>query len=363
MSQLQSLPTELLLAIASHLPQPGLSALVHSCRHIHEAVTPLLYESVFWQQDYHARRLLSSEASFSEADLENHHRGRFNNRQASAQFSRSRIFDLDAFTCTLLSSESLRSLVKNVDLRWEDKAIDLINVDDSVHRCLQALESSYLRTLHLSPAAFHFEIPTRPAVTSLAFDYSRCCVYRAFQHGGDLNRLYTLFKIPSLIHFCMDGWPVWGDFSNTNLTRATPDRVAVSNIESLSLRHSDGPGEDLREVLSWPKALKRFTFIPHLQLPPKSLTLVQSELQYVLQHQRQTLEYLNVRIPNDGSGTSNTFGSPYIRGRRLATGSDICKSLVLDDFPALKHLSASISPPMPRRCGTTSFYASGSFLV
>lgn len=353
MSQLQSLPTELLLAIASHVPQPGLNALVQCCRHINEAVTPLLYESVFWQQDYHVRRLLSSEASFSQADLDNHHRERFSSRQTSAQSSGTRIFDLDAFTCTLLSSESLRSLVKSVDLRWKNKVINRINVDDSVHGCLQALESSHLRTLHLSPAAFHFEIPTRPAVTSLAFEYGRWCLYRPSLRAGDLNRLYTLFNIPSLIHFCMDGWPAWGNFSNTNPAGVTPDRVGVSNIESLTLRHTSGPGEHLREVLSWPKALKKFTFIPHLRLSPKSLTLVQSELQYLLQHQRQTLEYLNVRVPNEGSGKSDPFASHRISGGRLASGSDISNSLVLDDFPALKHLCVTVSPLMPRTCGTS----------
>lgn len=343
MPQLQSFPTELLLAIASHVPQPGRSALVQSCRHINQAVTPLLYQSVFWHQDYHARRLPTSEVSYEQAYLEIHHPRPFSNRQTSAQSSGSKIFDLDAFTCTLLSSESLRSLVKSVDLQWENQVINLINVDDSVHRCLQALEPSCLGTLHLSPAAFHFEIPTRPAVTSLAFDYGRYCVYRPSLHAEDLNRLYTLFNIPSLIHFCMDGWPVWGDFSNTNPARVTPDRVGVSNIESLTLRDTSEPGEDLREVLSWPKALKRFAFIPHLRLPPKSLTLVQSELQYLLQHQHQTLEYLKVRVPGD---------------RELATGSDISKSLVLDDFPALKHIRVSVSPPMPRMCGTLGHFRS-----
>lgn len=348
MSRIQSLPTELLLAIASHVPQPELSALIRSCRHINQALTPLLYESVFWQQKCLARRLLVSEASVSQADLENHQRGRLNDRQTSAQCGRSRVFDVDAFTCTLLSSEYLRSLVKSVDLRWETRVTNHISVEDSVHRCLQALESSCLRTLHLSPASFRFEVPTRPAVTSLAFDYDSLCVYDPSRYREDLNRLYTLFKIPSLIHFCLDGWPVWGDFSNKNMTGVTPERVGVSNITSLTLRNTSGPGEDLREVLSWPKALKTFTFIPSFRLPPKNVTLVQSELQYLLQHQRQTLEYLKVRIPNDSSGSM--FTSSSIKCRRLGRCPDISVPLVLDGFPALKKLSVR----MPRRCVETS---------
>ena len=143
MPQLLDLPSELLLAIALHVPQPALSALAHTCRRLNQVITPLLYESILWQGQHHARCVSNDDTERSVT------------RQADALVipsSRSRIFDLDAFTRTILSSESLRSLVKSVDLRWHNENF---SDDDSVLCCLQALETSHLRTMHIcvgSPA-------------------------------------------------------------------------------------------------------------------------------------------------------------------------------------------------------------------
>lgn len=167
MPQLQNFPSEVLLAIALHLPQPALNGLAHTCQHLNEVATVLLYESVFWQGHHHARRVFNDETFFWQQEYFPTERSV--TRQADAlviSSTGSRIFDLDAFTRTILSSESLRSLVKSVDLRWHNEHF---NDDDSVRCCLQALQSSHPRTLHLSPADFSFEIPARPAVTSLAF--------------------------------------------------------------------------------------------------------------------------------------------------------------------------------------------------
>ena len=319
--QLQALPSELLLAIALHVPQSALNALTHSCRRLNQVITPLLYESVHWQRHHHPTRLFNHEPFFWQ-------QVHFPNqpsltRQANALVipsSGSRIFDLDAFTRTTLSSESLRSLVKSVDLRWHN---EYFNHDDSVRCCLQTLESSHLRTLHLSPAHFFFEVPARPAVTSLAFQIDDTWVYNPDLCTMNFEHLYTLFCIPSLIHLRLKGWPLWSFSSGEGRAWASAENVGASNIEDLALTGAGaGSGGELREVLSWPKALKRFTFV-YNQF--KDSATVQSVVQNILQQQRLTLEYLH-------------FGVPNCSGKeQLTTDSDISKSLVLQDFPALKH--------------------------
>ena len=142
MPQLQSLPSELLLAIALHVPQHALSGLAHTCRRLNKVITPLLYKSVLWQGHHQARRVFSDEALFRQQEYSSTERSVTHQADALViPSSESIIFDLDAFTRTVLSSESLRSLVKSVDLRWDNEHFD---DDDSVHCCLQALESSHL---------------------------------------------------------------------------------------------------------------------------------------------------------------------------------------------------------------------------
>ena len=142
MLQLQSLPCELLLAIALHVPQPALNGLAHTCRHLNKVITPLLYKSVLWQGHHHARRVFNNEAFVWQQEYLPTERSVTHQADALVlPSSESIIFDLDAFTRTVLSSESLRSLVKSVDLRWHNEQFD---DDDSVRCCLQALESSHL---------------------------------------------------------------------------------------------------------------------------------------------------------------------------------------------------------------------------
>ena len=261
MAQLQVLPSELLLAIASHVPE--LRDLACSYRRVNQVVTPLLYESVFYRQEW----------------IQVVSRG-------------SQIYNLDAFNRSLRSSESLRSLVKSVDLRWHNMYKD---VDDDVRRCLQVLESSCLQALHLSPANLSFEIPAGLGFTSLAYEGGE-----KIDCGKGLDRLYTLFCIPSLTHFYMDQWfwemnPVFG------AERVDQGRVGTSNIETLTLEHTWISASDLQRLLSWPKTLKTLTF------HGESITSL--ELHHSLQHQRLTLEYLDTRATyarDSKSSTSNT---------------------------------------------------------
>ena len=306
MPQLHALPSELLLAIALHLHQPALKGLAHTCRRLNQVITPLLYESVLWQAPCHAGRLFNDEDFFWQQEYFSTERSV--TRQANASIipsSGSRIFDLDAFTRTVLSSESLRSLVKSVDLRWHNEHF---NDDDSVCCCLQALESSHLRTLHLSPADFFFEIPARPAVTSLAFQIDGRWTYASHLYAVHFERLHTLFRIPSLIHFRLDGWPFWTSILCKGRAWAKSESVGASNIEDLTLSSGGAPGDDLRQVLSWPKALKRFTFVPHHKPHYKDSATARSALQHILQHQRLTLEYLHAGVPDCNSGKEKRIG-------------------------------------------------------
>ncbi len=269
MPQLQGLPPELLLAIASHVPE--LRDLAFTCRHVNQVVTPLLYESVVYRQEG---------IQF------------YQNEYIQVVSRGSEIFNLDAFTRSLRSSESLRSLVKSVDLRWHNTDMGF---EDDVCRCLQILEPSCLRTLHLAPANLFFEIPTGLGVTLLAF---RREWHELPKHGTDLDRLYTLFCIPSLIHFVLDGWG-YGNFSGVD--RVNQSRVGISNVETATLENSRISASDLQRLLSWPKTLKALTF--------HGASITSRELHHSLQHQRLTLEYLDARGTDERdskNSTSNT---------------------------------------------------------
>ena len=310
MPQLQDLPSELLLAIALHVPQPALSGLAHSCWRLNQVITPLLYESVLWQGHYQARRLFNDEAFFLQQEY-------FPSERSVTPKAESRIFDLDAFTRTVLSSESLRSLVKSVDLRWHNEHF---NHDDSVRCCLQALESSHLRTLHLSTGDFFFEIPARPAVTSLAFHINRQYACTPSLYSLSFARLYTLFSIPSLIHLRLDGWPFWSFPFGGDRAWAKSDIVGASNIEDLALSSGDAaPSEDLRKVLSWPKALKRLTFVPYHKPYYKDLATVRSEVHHILQNQHLTLEYLHFGMPNCNCGKEMRIWGVIFHWKLIAT--------------------------------------------
>ena len=306
MSQLQNLPSEVLLAIALHVPQSTLKGLAHTCRRLNQIVTTLLYESVLWQGDHHASRFLNDEAfSWQQQCFPAECSFTLRADDLGIPSSGSRIIDLDAFNRTIQSSESLRSLVKSVDLRWHNEDF---NDDDSVRCCLQALQSSHLRTLHLSPADFSFEIPARPAVTSLAFQIDGRWAYNPHLYAVNFKRLYTLFCIPSLIHFSLDGWPFWSSAFCKDWAWAKSECVGTSKIEELVLTGGGAePGDDLQEVLSWPKPLKRLAFVPNYLPHNKDSATIYSELQHMLQHQRLTLEYLHAEVPNGDSG-KETFG-------------------------------------------------------
>ena len=342
MPQLQSLPSELLLAIALHVPQPALSGLALSCRRLNEVLTPLLYESILWQGHYHTRRVFNDEAFFWQHEYFPTECAATRQTDASIiPSSGSRIFDLDAFTRTVLSSESLRSLVRDVDLRWHNKHF---NDDDSVRCCLQALESSHLRVLHLSPADFFFEIPARPAVTSLAFQMDSLVEwsYRPHLYARNFERLYTLFCIPSLVHFRLDG----RSFCNYVLCEGRAweksKSVGASNIEDLSLSSDGAPGDDLREVLSWLKALKNFTFVPHHNPHYEDSATVCGELQHVLQHQRLRLECLHAGVPNCNSGEEKCIEGMIFHWRLIANNRlghiRIARATGFSGSQALAHL-------------------------
>ena len=306
MAQLQHLPTELQLDIALYLPQPALAALAYTCLRLNQVVTPLLLESVHWQGYYRPGRVLTHEAFIPTQ------RSVIRRSVTSViQSTGSKIFNLDAFTRTVLSSDSLRSFVKDVDLRWKN---DSLNDDDSVRCCLQALESSHLRRLHLSPAEWSFDIPARPAVTSLALKIRGAWTYhQSHLDHENFKRLYTLFCIPSLTHLCLDGtdgWPSWSSLICQGQAWSTSESMGASNVEELSLIGGGTRLDDnLREVLSWPKALKRFTYLPHHHSLFYGFSdNTPHQLQYILQHQRLTLEYLHAMVPEWYHGKKKTIG-------------------------------------------------------
>lgn len=285
MPSLLNLPTEILLLVFSRLPPPALTSLLHSCRRLNEVVIPLLYDSVYF---------------WGSGDLDDFRKAWFPNRQEDLPPNWTRIWDLEAFTRSYCDSISLRAHVKNVDLRWHNAEK---NDDQDVYQCLAALKSSCLQSLHLSPPRFSFDIPADTAVTSLAIQHDglRGDFY-AKDDGTELSRLHSLFYIPSLTHFCLDGWRYWGSPTYDRPADVREDRMRSSNVEYLTLNKTGVIGKDLQELLSWPKALRSFSYIPypHHGLRYEGLgNLSSRELQYALQHQRRTLENLEA-VGSDG---------------------------------------------------------------
>lgn len=316
MSHLLRLATELLFAIFSHLPPPALRSLIYCCRRLHKIALPLYYESVyFW-----GSKNLCSFNSQEVLDM-------FNGR-ASFPSKGTRIWNLLAFTQTYRASASLQHCVKKVDIRWLDADE---NDDENVRQCLAALKSSHLQVLHLSPARFSFEIPAGTKVSSLTLQYDGGSYPRLKETG--YSRLYSLFCIPSLTYLRVDDWPHWVLPSYQTPAVVRNDRAGTSNLRTLEFHQSGAPGVGLQHVLSWPKALKGFTFCA------KTTNISTSELQYCLQHQHQTLEALEI------GGVDGTAGKKcivvttrYMPGLIACVGSGISKSITLADFRALKFL-------------------------
>lgn len=288
MSHIQKLSTELLLIIISHLPSPELRELSYTCRRLHETAIPNLYHSVFF---WGHRKFYG---------LGN---GGFINRQANPPPNATRISNLKAFTRSYRASARLRRYVKNVDIRWH-KANNL--EDDDIHRCLAILDSSRLQNLHLSPPDFLFDIPAGTPITSLAFQHHglRGDWYPE-EYAEEFDRLYTLLCIPTLTHLCLDGWRHWGPPSYERPAEVRTDRVGTSNIMHLTLNLTGPPGQDLQEMLSWPRALQSFSYsaCPYDGLRYEGPSKLSSrELFHVLQQQRHTLENLEVDGADGNTG-------------------------------------------------------------
>lgn len=184
--------------------------------------------------------------------------------------------------------------------------------------------------LHLSPADFFFEIPTGTRLSSLALQYDGD-PYSSME-GIEYNRLYSLFCITSLIYLRVDEWPRWGLALYQKSAVVKMDRAGTSNLQSLEFFKSNNPGPGLQKVLSWPKALKNFTFCTESFLST-------NELQRCLKHQHQTLETLEIHSVHTTSGKQCIVATiRCMPGLTFCIGSDIWSSITLTDFSALKFL-------------------------
>ena len=163
-----------------------------------------------------------------------------------------RTFELGALTWSLRPSSSLRSHLKHVDLRWSNQNEVW---DDIIRPFLEVIEykSTLLTPL---PSSLIFEIPIKPAVTSLAFKapWQRGC-HAWMNFLTDFERLCLLMATPPLLHFRLGGWCDGGH----ELFVGRHDIIGSSNIEVLTSESAGTPQDSFQEILRWPKALKSLT--------------------------------------------------------------------------------------------------------
>ena len=302
MSRFQDAPTEISHAILSEVPTSSLNAVTATCRRLRHNTTPLLYESLyFWDSDhsYEWSGSCSSACLFCQSKPHG-----------------TRVIKLAALIRTLQSSIHLRSLIRDLDLRWWNYKQ---NHDDNVRLLLKLLESSQLKRLHLSPPDLNFQIPDKPSVTSLSYIHERHEAHRPFDdeaYTAELNQLHTWFRIPSLVSVHLDGWRCWHlryiyypTFGEESAD-SSYDQAGSSDIKYLTIDTTGTPGELLRRLLSWPKALESlvYTARPYDGLRYERSPNTEWELQKALLAQKDTLVSLTasghngnckeIKVPN-----------------------------------------------------------------
>ena len=328
MPTLLDLSTELLVSIVSFAPSHSLVALTLSCKRLQEVAIPKLYKSLyFWGTGYQdtEERIFPRDTN---GEL-------FLRRQPPGHATR--IHDLDSLVRTIEQSRNLGSLIQEVELTWGPgaglvkayaaalRASASLNVrdDDTGNLYVQEYDNGeedeervdrFLRQLAFPP--------TRMLCLSSPNLYSRIyqiapITHLKIRHEGedcgddevltnDLDQLHALSVVPYLQNLYIDGWSYWGDsVSNDNISYGPLTRAKSSSMTELRISTMGRPGIDLNEVLSWPRALRSFSFecAPHdgrRYVLPSNLS--STDFIQPLQHCRESLEQLMICCADGASG-------------------------------------------------------------
>ena len=170
------------------------------------------------------------------------------------------IINLRAFLKTITTNPELRSYITGASFEWDDtaKAQDIL----MAKRCLEHLKTS-LSLLRLALPDFDTKFAITSNVTFLDIvypdedllnDHCNDSRYDVDLHEGLRDSVYSIFCIPTLRHLSLLYARTWHAFNP--LPPTDDSRTGTSNVISLSLPGTVPLSRDLKEILTWPKALR-----------------------------------------------------------------------------------------------------------
>jgi hypothetical protein len=326
------IPVEIWRQIAQALPANSLSNFVLSSRNFYKCVNPHLYRTLHFFGTSKGKKEVAKAAILQESCFGVH-------RAQSWLFHSdhsSSINYIRAFLKTITANPELRSHITGASFEWDDTA----NAQDILiaKRCLELLKP-LLSLLRLALPDFDTKFAITSNVTFLEIVYpdekllnddyedSR---YDVDLHEGLRDNVYSIFCIPTLRHLSIKYARTWHAFNP--LPPTSDSRVGTSNIISLSLPGTVPLSRDLKEILTWPKALRYFY---HENVPGNSNFFQNNGNEQVtspevfikgLNTQRHAIEELIYNNEEDCCGhDETTFGTAlreFIHLKRLAVSRD-----------------------------------------
>ncbi|CAF9929203.1 MAG: hypothetical protein ALECFALPRED_004270 [Alectoria fallacina] len=331
MGGLSALPEELKYEIVRWVAHRSLPALASVSRQLHRLVIPRLYHCV----------------SYNEKD------GGDNDRVSTgspicAGFATaippaggdapsclpSRIFKLSSFLDTIVKCQHIRSHITTAGFDMFGSSSGAV---DTVSNIIDLLLPS-LHTLDISHVFYDFGLGTDIALKSLKVTHS------LLSHRDPENTyLFSLFRIATLRNLSIENVREWHTYP-LSCRPQHPARLRTSNVTSLSFPTGVPRGNDLAEILLWPKALEVFEVGP----PTEFITsfLSPRKLAEVLNCQQHSLRELYiVKYPYKGLRAEKdnaTLGDLHI----FSALTRLCVSMnLLSDGYEKLYFNQSQTPP------------------
>lgn len=326
---LNRIPDELWSQIFQALPTKSLASLVLCSSNLYKIGNPHLYHTVYYlgtrRSDEHRAILQNSSSNFGVHQAQS---WLFDPAESS------RIIHPEAFLKTITLNSELLAHITGASFGWDDTADPQGILVAKM--CLGQLTSSPdVDFLHLALPEFDPTFAIANKLTFLEIEYPDQMLlnndyidsrYDVALHSGLRDILHSIFCIPTLQHLSLKGARTWQAF--TPLSPADTSRVGTSNVTALSLPRTVPLSRDLKEILTWPKALRsifhentqgRGSFFQNYRSEQIASPEVFIE---GLHGQRATLEDLIYNNGEDGTGNDETtFGTAlreFIRLKHLA---------------------------------------------
>ena len=247
MDRLSHLPEELTCEIIRRVAHPSLPALVLVSHQFHRLGTPRLYRCVYFNGYKNNRVNVDYLCANYSTVVRSAHKD-------CAPCEPSIIYELSSFHETILKNPHIRSYItiagfsRYITWSW---AMDEYDV---VFDILDLLPS--LQTLGISQISNRFVPKVGVALKSLKITHN------SWAHRDPGNTyLYSLFLIETLRNISIETMGGWTSYSLSHRSQH-PVRPGTSNVTSLSFPMGVPMGDDLAEILLWPKALEAFELGP-----------------------------------------------------------------------------------------------------